>query len=169
MNVTKWPHGAAGDDWSRRNQLRVRELQNAWGRFLGRVRWRVFVTLTFDPKKTYPVDKVKANKEAFWWCGETGRVLRRPLGWIYAPERGPCGQWHVHALIIGADAGDLEDVAPMWRRRNGRIDCRPVIDCLGVTLYATKEAALTGEIVWSDTLPQYLSEAKKADIVGLHP
>ncbi len=169
MGIAGWPQTAAGDDWSTRNQLRVREMREAWGTFLGRVRWRVFVTLTFDPKRAYPVDSVRASKEAFWWCGQTGRVLRRPVGWIYAPERGRCGQWHVHALLVGADAVELADAAAMWRGRNGGIDWRPVTDCIGATLYTTKVAALTGEIVWSDTLRRYRNDVADAESIGLHP
>jgi hypothetical protein len=133
------------------------------------VRWQTFATLTFDPDKVYPVGHMKAEREAFWWCGQTGRLLRRPVGWIYAAERGRCGQWHVHALVIGGLASELKGASMMWEERNGRIDCRDVTDATGVSLYTSKQAALHGNIVLSDTLARYREAVHTSETVRLHP
>jgi hypothetical protein len=70
---------------------------------------------------------------------------------------------------VGAESGELTAAAMMWRERNGQLDCRSVNDTVGVTLYASKEAAVSGEIVWSDTLGRYLAEVKAHETVALHP
>jgi hypothetical protein len=57
----------------------------------------------------------------------------------------------------------------MWRARNGGIDIRPVYNVTGVTLYTTKEAAMTGELVWSDTLPRYRDRTLSTNQIRLHP
>ena len=169
MCVTKWPDARAGDDWRCRDRIRVRDLRRGWGLFLGRLPWRAFVTLTFDPAKAFPVGEMKASSEAFWWCGQTGRLLRRPIGWIYATERGRHGQWHAHALFTGLDVGELKAASMMWRERNGAIKCQRVSDVAGVALYTTKDAAMRGEIVWSDTLARYRDDLQIAQCVALHP
>jgi hypothetical protein len=133
------------------------------------VRWRLFVTLTFDPRRVYPVRRETADREAFWWCGQMSRLLRRPLGWLYAAEQGRCGQWHAHVLIVGADSGEMTAAIMMWRQRNGELHCQHVTDTVGVTLYASKDAALAGEIVWSDTLTKYRTDVHREEIIALHP
>lgn len=140
--------------WPHRNRLEGAALRSAWADLLSRVPWKLFVTLTFDPKRVYPVSATTASREAFWWCGQTSRVLRSPVGWVYAPERGRSGQWHVHALLVGVPDRILASIE-IWKGRNGFIDVQQVRDVRGVALYTTKAAALTGEVAWSDTLGRY--------------
>ena len=78
--TTRWPE-RVGVDWSGRSRTRGCELSHAWATWLGCVAWQHFVTLTFDPRKVFPVDATLASKEASWWCGQVGRLLRRPEGW----------------------------------------------------------------------------------------
>jgi hypothetical protein len=137
--------------------------------FLSRIKWELFVTLTFDPKKVFPVPKSTARREAFWWCGLTGCLMRRPVGWVYAPERGSSGHWHVHALLVGTSGSLVPAAASLWSARNGHIDVRPVSDVKGVALYTTKEAAMTGEVVWSDTLGLYSRPLGSDAVVQLYP
>jgi hypothetical protein len=158
-------HPRTSRDWSCRNYRRRGELAAAWSDLLSRMPWELFVTLTFDPKRVFPVDRIQASREAFWWCCETARIYRTPIAWAYAPERGASGLWHVHALLAGTPPG-LTAAAPMWKERNGHIDVRPVWEIRGATLYASKSAAATGEIVWSDTC--LASEAVIAAL-DLHP
>lgn len=165
MLTTRWPAQAPGDDWGRRHRLRKYEIVDAWAEFLASVPWQFFVTLTFDPRKQFPVSGAAASREAFWWCNQTSRLVRRPLGWIYAPERGGSGQWHAHALIVGGPS-TLTEAAGMCTARNGRIDIRQIHDVRGATLYASKQAALSGEIVLSDTLPRY-RDVRAASLVNL--
>lgn len=169
MLTTRWPESTTHrDDWQHRHRLRRAALQLAWSDFLSRVAWELFVTLTFDPKKVFPVSSQTASREAFWWCGQAGRLLRRPIAWVYAPERGPSGLWHVHALLVGTSGNALPAARALWRARNGRIDVRLVADVQGVTLYTTKQAALTGEIVWADTLQHYARTLQDTPVIGLH-
>lgn len=155
-----------------RNRLRGVEIARVWANWLGsRIPRDVFVTLTFNPKRAFGVSRARASREVFAWCQHAARVVRSPIGWIYAPERGARGgQWHVHALMVGTTAEALNGApAAVWTTRNGRIDVRPVWDARGATLYTTKSAAATGEVVWSDTLKPYVQPATAHQRVRLHP
>lgn len=154
MLTTRWPMLATGDDWPRRHRFRDTEIVAAWAEVLSTVHWQLFVTLTFDSRKLFPVGCARASREAFRWCNDACRMYRRPLGWVYAPERGKSGLWHVHALIVGAPS-KIPEAAGVWKARNGAIDVECVHDLKGVTLYTSKQAALSGELVWSDTLGRY--------------
>lgn len=174
MLTMQWPQQAPGDEWRRRDRLKKDEVPPAWAEFLGRLPWQLFITLTFDPHRVSPVDHNRADREAFAWCNQTARIYRRPLGWVYAPERGKSGLWHLHALMIGVPfvAGQpsmLPEAAGMWAARNGRIDVRRVYDCQGVTLYTTKRDAVAGTLVWSDTLGKYRDALLAAPTVKLFP
>jgi hypothetical protein len=177
MLTTRYLLHRSANNWPQRSKLRLRrkEQQRAWTDFLGRLEWRLFVTLTFDPKRVFPIGQELASREAFWWCNETARIYRRPLGWVYAPERGTSGQYHVHVLMIGTPRlvhGHvflLQEAAGIWRARNGNIDVRPVDDSYGVTFYSCKQAAEAGELVWSDTLFKYRDALQAAPTVNLFP
>jgi hypothetical protein len=161
MLTRRWPLHGRTNDWRQRHRLIGSALQRAWTDYLGRLEWQFFVTLTFDPKRVFPVSHQLASREAFTWCNDAARIYRRPLGWVYAPERGASGHWHVHVLMIGAPAMihgkafALQEAAGMWTARNGNSVVRRVTDTYGVTFYTTKQAADTGELVWSDTLARY--------------
>jgi hypothetical protein len=143
------------------------ELISAWGNWLGVVPWELFATLTFDPAKVYPVGAVLAGKEAYWWCGQLGRLHRSPVAWAFAVERGRSGLWHAHAVIVGVGF-ELGPAAPaMWRQRNGRIQISPVDNTRRVSLYMSKDAAVAGEIVVSDTVARYVGRHPSS--VVLHP
>src|SRR5215813_6980314 len=76
-------------------------LIQAWAEFLGRIPWQLFVTLTFDPKRVWDIDRQLALRETRWWCGEVARLTRRPVAWVIGPERGHGGRWHTHVLLVG--------------------------------------------------------------------
>jgi hypothetical protein len=154
--------------WSSRQRLKNRQLSDLWGKFLSRIPWEYFATLTFDPSRVFPVDRELADIEAFWWCGFVGHVLRRPLGWAYAAERGTNGQWHAHALIVGAGVSQLDVASDAWRARNGIVDIQSVHDSSGIAFYASKSVAVDGEVVLSDTLSRYVSSLKAGVVVPLY-
>jgi len=64
---------------------------------------------------------------------------------------------------------DISALAAIWEQRNGRVDVRPVSDANGVVLYSTKQAALAGEIVLSDTLAPYRERLTAKPQVDLYP
>ena len=144
------------DHWRSRNHARRAEQQAAWGGFLSRVPWELFITLTFDSKRVYAVDSVKASREAFWWCCQTAHMYRVPAAWAYAPERGSSGRWHAHVLLAGTPMR-ISAACGIWETRNGKIDVRPVSDVHGIALYTSKSAGASGDIVWSDTCRRYMS------------
>lgn len=149
-------------EWRDRQRIRDRNLSQAWAGWLGTIEWEFFITLTFDPKKAGNADAKLASKEAFWFCTQAACLLRRPLGWLYAVERGRSGAWHAHVLLIGVPGRELGEAIPaMWTQRNGMIDVQEAYFGRGATRYTTKVAAAGGEIVFSDTLPLFLW-AKKA-------
>ncbi len=154
LSSRAWPQPRTDDRWTNRARFRRDGLREAWASFLGRVPWEVFVTLTFDPARTFPVGRELASREAFWWCGFVGHVFRRPIGWAYAVERGTGGSWHAHGLFIGI--GDRPWTAPTaaWRERNGHVDVQGVADSRRVALYTAKSIN-DDEVVLSDTLGQY--------------
>lgn len=141
-------------DGSTSGRIPKSKLQLAWEGFLGHLRWQHFVTLTFDPKRVYPVGNLRAANEVRKWCGLVGWTCRKPVGWLSTLERHRSGQWHAHALLIGVQ-GDLEPLVTLWERRNGEISVKPITDGGGAILYTTKQAALEGEIEISDTLSRY--------------
>ena len=111
------PQQAGGESVQR---ARARDLREAWPAFLGPLGWEYFATLTFDPKRVFPVSRALADREAHWWCGLLGRLCHRAVGWLYALERGAGGLWHAHALVIGAKGLNWRLTADLWQARNGR-------------------------------------------------
>ena len=145
-------------------------LRDAWARFLGRFPWEWFVTLTFDPKRIFPVSRTRVEREAIWWGQSVAKACRSPVGWICAPERGRGGLWHGHVLMLEESKDwSPESTLSMWRERNGRIDAQRVTDQAGITLYTTKQAAAAGTIMLSDTLTRYQSRAGSKVVVPLCP
>ena len=132
----------------RLRRLSGTRLREAWASLLGRFPWEWFVTLTFDPKRVVPVSCAVVEREATEWCNQVARMLRLPVGWVCAPERGRGGGWHAHVLLV-AKRGIWSPQAalPVWQERNGRIDARPVTDHSGIALYTTKTAAEAGTLV----------------------
>ena len=140
---------------SRGRRLRRDRLVDAWGQFLGYVPWQFMVTLTFDPRRIFPVSRQTAMREAVGWCHRLSWVVRRPVAWLVAVERGKAGLWHAHVLLVGAPEHLGPAPEAMWRQRNGFIRVTPVDTARGAVLYATKEAARVGEVELSDTLIRY--------------
>lgn len=170
MLTTPWPTAQPSGEFRGRHRLRRRALQRAWADFLGRFPWQWFVTLTFDPRRSFPVGHRHADREAFWWCGQVEHVLRRPVAWVYAPERGATGTWHVHALLLGIRTKrELRAPSVLWASRNGHFDARPVSCADGALLYTTKQAALAGEVVICDTLGSYRHLLTEGETVRLAP
>lgn len=151
-----WP--TVSDPQREAERLRGALLVAVWGVYLGLIKWNALVTLTFDPKRTYSVSQDRAVREAIAWCNDMERALRRPLGWVVAPERGPSGRWHAHVLVVGTDAMSLRTLGASWRARNGFLDARAVNadEHAAVAVYASKEAALTGSVVMSDTIQRHI-------------
>lgn len=170
MLTTRWPIPRSAGELRGRHRLRRRTLQRAWAEFLGRFPWQWFVTLTFDPRRSFPVGHKAADREAYWWCSQVEHLLRRPVAWVYAPERGATGTWHVHVLLMGIPTTrELRAPTSLWTARNGRFDARPVSCASGALLYTTKEAALTGEVVVCDTLGSYRHLLTEHETVRLAP
>jgi hypothetical protein len=163
MQSGYWP-----DISATRSRIKGKELCATWGEFLGRLPWELFVTLTFDPYRVPSVDQQLASKEGQWWCGQTARLVRRPIAWVVAPERGRCGRWHAHAMLIGLQGELGQAPEAMWRQRNGQIKVRTVTEYHGLALYTTKSAALTGEIELSDTLSRYRALLGDGPLVDLY-
>jgi hypothetical protein len=158
------------DRWEGRTRAAGDILARAWSNYLSRIPWEFFASLTFDPKRVFPVSRECASREAFWWCGSLGHLYRRTVTWIYVVERGHTGLWHAHALIIGAGEQPRWLAAlETWRERNGKIDLQPVSDVRGVAMYTTKELAAEGEIVLSDTLARYKNCLASSPVVDLFP
>jgi len=168
MRTTRFPESPTLQNWSNRVRVKGAMLRLAWVEFVGHIPWDLFVTLTFDEKRVFPVGRIRAGREAFKWCGHIGWALRRPVGWLIALERGASGQWHAHVLLVGV-RHDISALATMWELRNGRVDVRPVTNGTGVVLYSTKEAAFSGEVVLSDTLTLYRDQRTDRSRVVLYP
>ncbi len=152
------------DDWRERDRLRGRELVRAWGGYLGRIPWQLSATLTFDPKRVFPVSRDLASREAFWWVGLVARLCRRPVGWAYSVERGKSGLWHAHALLVDAGRPNRETLEKVWLMRNGHAVVKLVRDVIGISLYTTKQA-IDGEVVLSDTVTLARFKALAQDLV----
>jgi hypothetical protein len=168
LAATTWLTGRSDDEWASRCRLRSEALHRGWADLLGRIRWDVFATLTFDTKRSFSISREVADREVFWWCGYVGKVFRRPVGWAYAVERGDAGAWHAHALIVGC--GDRQWRAPIatWEERCGFIRLTAVTEVNRIALYTSKSVARDGEVVLSDTLGRYRSALASATIVELH-
>jgi len=151
-----------------RATVAIPQLHRAWDEFLGHLPWDYFVTLTFDPKRVFPVGRERARREALAWCNTVAATLRLPVGWLVALERGRSGLWHAHVLLIGVPQ-DINAAAGVWHARNGRIDVQRVTAASGALLYSSKEAYSTGEICLSDTLYRYLGPAADSGSAELYP
>jgi len=167
--TTSWPSPRSNDRWEDRTWADPWVLHRAWGEFIGRIPWEWFVTLTFDPKRRFPVSRELASREAFIWCGLVGLAYRRAVTWVYAVERNASGLHHVHVLAAGLPNPRWSVVVEVWRERNGRmVDIREVsYEPPRLALYACKSAASDGEIVLSDTVERYRKELAGEPIVIL--
>lgn len=139
------------DDWRERDRLRGVAIAGAWNDYLGRIPWQLAATLTFDPKRVFPVSRELASREAFWWLGLLARVCRRPVAWAYVTERSTNGLWHAHAVLADAGRPNRRTLESVWRMRNGHARIKPVHSVVGIALYTTKQAT-DGEVVLSDTV-----------------
>src|SRR5262249_52989821 len=142
----------------RNGGLRGQELAQAWGQFLGRIPWQSFVSLTFDPKRRFPVDRDLASREACRWCDLVAYATRRPIGWAVAAERGRGGLWHAHALLAGTSVKALDGPVAIWNARNGHAHVQRVQSVTGVAMYSAKDVAHGGEVMVSDTLGRFCSQ-----------
>ena len=159
LRTQRWPVVSVAQ-----TRLTGSDLREGWVTLVGRFPWEWFVTLTVDPKRVFPVSRAVVEREAVWWCNFVAKILRRPVGWVCATERGRGGQWHSHAVMLADRPGwSPEAGLPAWTERNGRIDLRPVTDREGIALYTTKRAAEAGTIVLSDTLVKYRSLVQPTD------
>jgi hypothetical protein len=163
----RWYGPIDDDSWTGRLRLN-RERMLAWSAFLGRFNWEIFVTLTFDPRRVFPVGRELADREAFHFCKEVARLTRRPIGWAYVVERGKGGCWHAHVILIGLGKAVWTGALESWRNRNGSVDARPVYAGDGVALYTSKSVVLSGEVILSDTLRRYCQNLSKAATVRLY-
>ncbi len=152
------------DDWRNRNSLRAGQLVRAWGGYLGRIPWQLSATLTFDPKRVFPVSRDLASRETFWWACLVARLCRRPVAWAYVVERGRSGLWHAHAVLVDAGRPNRKTLESVWRMRNGHAVVKPVRDVIGIALYTTK-LAIDGEVVLSDTVTLARFKALAQDLV----
>jgi len=150
--------------WRGRARPHGEQLAEAWGSYVGRLPWQFSATLTFDPKKVFPVGHDLASREAFWWLGAVAHVCRRPVIWAYALERGASGLWHVHALLGNTGRPNRKTLEGMWRMPNGHAAIRRVYDVTGIALYTTKQAT-DGEVVVSDTVTLPMFRSQLADVV----
>ena len=170
IKTTSWPISLAPQDWKNRHVTSAMQLKDAWGQFLGRIDWDAFVTLTFDPKRQFPVPALVASREAFWFFGLLGCIWRSAVGWLYAVERGSRGQWHAHGLAVGTKDRSWDAPKALWQERNGIIDVStPIRSVHDVVLYTTKEACRTGDMTLSDTLHHYRHRLAPKQTVSLHP
>lgn len=166
--TTRWPPMNPAADWKTRNRIGQENLRRAWDDYLGRFPWEWFCTLTFDPKRAN-CTRDKVDREAFDWCNLTARTLRKPIGWVYAPERSRGGAWHAHVLMTGGiERRDLKSCEGVWRARNGLLDIRSVWHGRGASFYTSKSASMWGALVCSDTLTQYRAAMKDSLVVALH-
>jgi hypothetical protein len=165
--TTRWPDPQPSTEWRSRNRVPKHALALAWSQFLGRLPWKVMTTLTFDPKRLFPVGENTASRETWRWCGEVGRALRRPIAWLYATERGRNGQWHSHVLLTDVTLDEVVRVAEGWRLRNGHVDVQPIWGQPGAVFYATKDVPYGSEIVFSDTIDRYRNRLVSEVVIRL--
>lgn len=136
-------------------------LATAYVGWLGRIAWRRFVTLTFDPKRQYAVGALLAEKEALRWCQELSRLCRCAVEYLIVLERTASGLWHAHVLLAGGPPERvlnkaLSIASASWELRNGRCHETGVHDSPGAVGYLCKEAGLRGNVVPSDGLSRLL-------------
>lgn len=139
------------DDWRERRRLSGDELRRAWGEVLGRIRWEMFVTLTFNGKQVRDVSRDLAAREAFWWLCHVARLRRRPVLWACAVERHKTKGWHAHAVLEGLGEPNWRNLVGAWRERNGNAHVEPVYSGTGIAMYATKQVTCR-EVMLSDTI-----------------
>ena len=126
------------------------------------------VTLTFDSRRIFPVGRQTAMREAVGWCHRLSWVVRRPVAWLVAVERGKAGLWHAHVLLVGAPNPLGTAPEAMWRQRNGFIRVTRVEAAPRAVLDATKEAARLGDVELSDTLIRYRTRLPDRLCVALY-
>jgi hypothetical protein len=167
-----------GTPWQQRHReemqrqiarLRGDQLARAWGEWLGRIPWDVFITLTFAPRRMHKVSRDFAGKETLMWLRTAEYAHRRPLAWAYAVERGRGGRWHSHVLVANAGSVNWPTLQSVWNERNGHAHVALVYEAQGVSMYTTK-AIEDAEVVVSDALTVVLfSDLAQHVVVPLTP
>lgn len=175
VQTTRWPSPIRDERWRARGRVQGDDLPEAWATVFGKVPWATFWTLTFDAERRfgakgrYGVGQELASREAFAWANQSARVQHKPVGWVYGTERGRNGLWHVHALTTAAPSRVNDYLTLDWQLRNGHVHSRLVTDLRSAVLYTSKEAALTGEMVFSDTMVGFSNKLNASTVVELWP
>lgn len=164
--TTHWPDPRPGASWDQRSKASADDLPRMWAQFLGRVPWTMMATLTFDPRRVFPVGQLRASREAWQWLEYVAWIHRRPVAWCYAPERGQSGTWHVHVLLTDLREHELQPAVAAWEVRNGHVHVTSVFAGSGAVLYATKTSR-GSELVLSDTLVRFRDQ--RGDVVPVPP
>lgn len=167
IRTTRWLTPVRDDHWRARGRILADELPEAWATFFGKVPWSTFWTLTFDPKRRGGVGQELANREAFGWANQSARVQRKAVGWVYGTERGKSGLWHIHALTTALPDLVRDYLKLDWELRNGNVHARSVTDTRSAVIYTSKQAALAGEMVFSDTMSEFHDKLTTSPTVGL--
>lgn len=85
MLTSKWPVGAFDE---RSASVAAKQLKEAWGQFLGLLPWQLFVTLTFDLKRVFPVNPNVFTNEQFDELVAEVQHLRHPAKPIVVRQHG---------------------------------------------------------------------------------
>lgn len=106
--------------------------------------WDNFVTLTLDPQK---YDRYKLHdwqRDLSQWIRDQRKRGKGDLRYLLIPEMHQDGAWHMHGLMAGIPAGDLERNGngyldwPRYRRKFGFISLDAIKNAVAVSKYITK-------------------------------
>ena len=166
--TTRWPTPQPAATWEERLHAQLDKLWEAWADFLGRLPWRHMVTLTFDPKRVFPVGQERASKEAWMWFDRLSWIARRQKStWVYCTDRGRSGLWHIHGLVLGRTEEDLELAIQIWWSRNGSATFSSVTGPRSASLYVTKDTSSYAEVVLAPNLLDFKDQLRGHDVVEL--
>lgn len=106
--------------------------------------WDNFVTLTLDPKKYDRYNLHVWRRDLSQWIRDQRKRGRGELRYLLIPEMHQDGAWHMHGLLAGIPAGDLERNGngyldwPRYRRKFGYISLDGIKNAVAVSKYITK-------------------------------
>ena len=133
--------------------VRVRaEIVECWVELLSPVAFQHAVTLTFDPKRVFPVGRSRAEDEVQKLMCPIEWMSRGRVEWILAVEAHRSGLHHAHLAVARLKDADLETLERLWNRRNGNSKVRPIDNVSGWISYLAKEAASQGDLILSDSV-----------------
>jgi hypothetical protein len=136
--------------------------RDAWVRLLQNAEFTAFATLTFDPKRVFPVSRQRAESEFRKFMASYCHLNRLNPDWLAVVERHQSGIHHLHVGLVGLSLPQVDLLLDSWRNRNGLTRGDEVYNQSGMLRYLLKGTGSRAHAFWSDGLQRRLKLARQS-------